>query len=76
MFGSICKAIAKVPLGSSAIKSAAPFVPDCRHFHSTKISLGLEEFIEIKKSASDSVTNGRAWTPADLRKKVSDMLWF
>lgn len=40
-----------------------------RLFHSNKILLGLEEFIEIKK-ANEVNVHGRSWTPVDLRKKV------
>jgi hypothetical protein len=38
-------------------------------FHAGRYALGLEEFIEVR-TANDTSTNGRAWTPADLRKKV------
>ena len=74
MLRSICKTVATVPLRTTAIKFAIPFASNNRQYHATKISLGLEEFIEIKKSTNDNVTNGRAWTPADLRKKVSVIL--
>lgn len=41
-----------------------------RRFHAGNYVLGLEEFLEVK-TANDTSTNGRAWTPSDLRKKVS-----
>lgn len=44
-----------------------------RLFHSCRPVLGLEEFIEIKKP-NEQITNGRSWTPSDLRKKSFDDL--
>jgi len=42
-------------------------------FHAGRYALGLEEFLEVK-TANDTSTNGRAWTPSDLRKKVKRVL--
>lgn len=38
-------------------------------FHAGRYALGLEEFLEVR-TANETSTNGRAWTPSDLRKKV------
>ena len=49
-------------------KCSNSYIQTC-NFHQSKCLFGLEEFVEVKK-ANETNTNGRAWTPADLRKKV------
>ena len=65
----------RLVLGAINYKSPSTYVHSC-HFHQSRFLLGLEEFIEVKK-ANETNTNGRAWTPADLRKKVyMNAIWF
>lgn len=78
MTSIVNKVFSALVRNSFILKSQPRFNARATQFHSGRVLLGFEEFIEPKK-ANETMSAGRSWTVPDLRRKsFEDLhgLWF
>ena len=71
----IIRSFTKSPLLHSVRTSSGhisgPFYLISQSYHRSRPRLGIEEFFDSSSSKDEALVAGRAWTAADLRRKVS-----